>query len=101
MRKRTRFPRTFSMGGVFDSIRLCCERSLPGATNNISRDDDRYLISCILGRKLYIIESTRHVLQWASSQIRKSSGCACAGNAGNVFPATDVKGNRRDVCRDR
>ena len=23
---------------------------------------------------------------WASCQIRKSAGCACAGNAGNVFP---------------
>ena len=25
---------------------------------------------------------------WASCQIRKFAGCACAGNAGNVFPAT-------------
>ena len=25
---------------------------------------------------------------WASCQIRKIAGCACAGNAGNVFPAT-------------
>ena len=25
---------------------------------------------------------------WASYQIRKIAGCACAGNAGNVFPAT-------------
>ena len=31
---------------------------------------------------------------WASYQIRKIAGCACAGNAGNVFPATDFKGNR-------
>ena len=54
---------------------------------------------------------------WASYQIRKIAGCACAGNALNVFPATDFKGNRylsipaciracasrtcRDVCRDR
>ena len=34
-----------------------------------------------------------HVL-CASFQIRKIAGCACAGNAGNVFPATDFKGNR-------
>ena len=27
---------------------------------------------------------------WASCQIRKIVGCACAGNAGNVFPATWV-----------
>ena len=55
--------------------------------------------------------------QWASYQIRKIAGCACAGNAGNVFPATDFKGNRKlaisacitarasrtspDACRDR
>ena len=25
---------------------------------------------------------------WASCQIRKTAGCACAGNAGNVFPAS-------------
>ena len=26
------------------------------------------------------------VMSWASYQIRKIAGCACAGNAGNVFP---------------
>ena len=31
---------------------------------------------------------------WASYQIRKIAGCACAGNAGNVFPAADFQGNR-------
>ena len=31
---------------------------------------------------------------WASYQIRKIADCACAGNAGKVFPATDLKGNR-------
>ena len=30
--------------------------------------------------------------QWASYQIPKITGCAYAGNAGNVFPATDFKG---------
>ena len=30
---------------------------------------------------------------WASCQIRKIAGCACVGNAGNVFPYTDFKGN--------
>ena len=37
------------------------------------------------------------VVQWASYQIRKTAGCACAGNAGNVFPTTDFKGNVRDA----
>ena len=57
------------------------------------------------------------VLQWASYQIRKIAGCACAWNAWNVFHATDLKGNLlltspafitarawrtcRDVFRDR
>ena len=56
-------------------------------------------------------------LSWASCQIRRMARCACAGNAGNVFPATDFKRNRglatptcftarawrtcRDACRDR
>ena len=31
---------------------------------------------------------------WASYKIRKILGCTCAGNASNVFPATDFKGNR-------
>ena len=43
---------------------------------------------------------------WASYQILKIAGCACAGNAGNVFPATAGKRSRhtwrtcRDACRD-
>ena len=32
--------------------------------------------------------------QWASCQIRKIAGCACAGNAGSVFHTTAFKGNR-------
>ena len=57
------------------------------------------------------------VTTWASYQIRTIVGCARAGNAGNVFPATDFRGNRqlaipacitarasrtcRDACWDR
>ena len=32
------------------------------------------------------VGSNYHPNQWASCQIRKIVGCACAGNAGNVFP---------------
>ena len=32
--------------------------------------------------------------EWASYQIRQIAGCACAGNAGNVFPAGNFQGNR-------
>ena len=35
-----------------------------------------------------------YVSAWASFQMRKIEGCAYAGNAGNVFAATDFKGNR-------
>ena len=35
------------------------------------------------------------IVQWAYCQIRKIAGCACAANAGNVFPATDFSGNRQ------
>ena len=31
--------------------------------------------------------------EWASYQIRKIAGCACAGNAGNVFPCRRFQGN--------
>ena len=36
----------------------------------------------------FIPNFTGHVTtySWASYQIRKIAGCACAGNAGNVFP---------------
>ena len=32
-------------------------------------------------------------MPWASYQIRKIAGCACAGNAGNVFPCRRFQGN--------
>ena len=32
------------------------------------------------------IKSSGTPLLWASCQIRKCTGCTCAGNAGNVFP---------------
>ena len=34
-----------------------------------------------------------HTIARASYQICKIAGCACAGNVGNVFPATDIKEN--------
>ena len=43
-------------------------------------------ISCgypILQQRLH---QPTHRVPWASYQIRKIAGCACAGNAGNVFP---------------
>ena len=34
----------------------------------------------------YSLETWKTSFPWASYQIRKIAGCACAGNAGNVFP---------------
>ena len=41
---------------------------------------------------------------WASYQIHKIVGCACAGNAGNVLPVSAIPTcimACRDACRDR
>ena len=43
-----------------------------------------------LSQILYQSDRNQH---WAFYQIRKIVGCACAENAGNVFPATDFKEN--------
>ena len=45
-----------------------------------------YMHVCQLGR--------HRRTAWASYQIRRIAGCACAVNAGNDFPVTDFKGNR-------
>ena len=66
-----------------------------------------------IGQMCFIVEYSAK----AYYRIRKIAGCARAGNAGNVFPATDLKGNRelaipawitacasrmcQDACRDR
>ena len=65
---------------------FCSDQSVDQDVVLISKDLTEYLGH---STHLYWI---RH--QWASYQIRKITGCACAGNAGNVFPATDFKGNR-------
>ena len=35
------------------------------------------------------------LVEWASYQIRKIAGCACAGNAGNVFPRRRIQRKTR------
>ena len=39
-----------------------------------------------LGRAPWCHSDEWRLVSWASYQIRKIAGCACAGNAGNVFP---------------
>ena len=42
------------------------------------------LIQVAFARNIWVFHCV--TLLWASYQIRKIAGCACAGNAGNVFP---------------
>ena len=55
--------------------------------NSIQLDEDETRFYCSYFAYQFICVL---VLQcpWACCQIRKIAGCACAGNAGNVFPAT-------------
>ena len=47
----------------------------------------KWRTSCPRGDGLKLIHTgVIHDMTWASYQIRKIAGCACAGNAGNVFP---------------
>ena len=55
--------------------------------------DLNVLIGGVVARRLSRNQSTRkcETLKqnaWAYFQIRKIAGCACTGNAGNIFPAT-------------
>ena len=43
---------------------------------------------------VHTTKRTQRFSPWESCQIRKIAGCACAGNAGNVFPATVGKRSR-------
>ena len=45
-----------------------------------------------LFRVLTLLISVSKMVPWASYQIRKIAGCACAGNAGNVFPRRRLQG---------
>ena len=89
-------------------------------TNRPFDSRSRYLVyqSCTIQILNIFCYISRNVLfsQWASYQIRKIVCCVCAGNAGNIFPATDFQAHRefaipacitasasrtcRDVCPD-
>ena len=51
----------------------------------------------VTGASPHKVPVTLKAFPWVSYHIRKLAGCACAGNAGNVFPATDFKGHARAV----
>ena len=67
----------------------------------------RRLVCCEIAYRTHQTRHSRLIVStavWASFQIRKTTGCACAGNAGNVFPATACKRSRhasRHVCNAR
>ena len=76
-----------------------CYISLPSKTKDMSNFDYQWKSSLewsFKGKGISIECWSRTPCQkikppWASCQIGKIVGCACAGNAGNVFPATDFK----------
>ena len=47
-----------------------------------------------IGEHVRVNANCDRIASWASYQMRKIAGCACVGNAGNVFPTTDFKENR-------
>ena len=52
----------------------------------------RHLIQIVLRRRQRPVHTTLSI-QWASYQIRKIAGCACAGMPGTFSPTADFKGN--------
>ena len=57
------------------------------STGNIPAYFHGIAVSCSQSESLSGFKGHRQsYAQWASCQIRKIAGCACAGNAGNVFP---------------
>ena len=52
-------------------------------------------VTCNIAEAIKGLSGYKEHIEWAFYQIRKIAGCACAWNAGNVFPATDFKGNRQ------
>ena len=58
-------------------------------SRNEGRKRERLLITVGVDWSLW------NLTAWTSCQIRKIASCTCAGNAGNVFPTTDFKGDRK------
>ena len=79
------------------ALRILWPSSQRGLTPNVWRIATRWP-GCLLDKDHATAsgwgQSFADVIEWVSCQIRKTAGCECTGNAGNVFPATDFKGNR-------
>ena len=67
--------------------RMSCFGVQHTTAENRSRSSSLQLSLCQWSNQLQRIWIKKsHAKPWASYQIRKIAGCACAGNAGNVFP---------------
>ena len=73
-------------------MHLCCFAEHIFQTRIPVRDSN---ISITLVSNYDANSPIRPVHVWTSYQIRKIADCACVGNAGSVFTATDFKGNRQ------
>ena len=67
---------TYQISGNSNVSSIACFGSLTNKASTLH----------ITGPCCYIWAVIWKVFPWASYQIRKIAGCACAGNAGNVFP---------------
>ena len=68
-----------------------CNWSNIGSDNGLLPDGTKLLPELMFNHHMCSLACTWELFHkkcpWASCQIRKIAGCACAGNAGNVFPA--------------
>ena len=74
--------------GVNKRVRLWCHNGSLTPTSPVSCT---YSLLYLVIKAHFLSMAEQGLGQWASCQIGKIAGCACAGN---VFPATDFKGSR-------
>ena len=90
---------TFRVFKIFESPAYTVSRPLPYGGPHIPQRlpyIPHILLSFVLSLRIIRFEwiHVTHVPTRTSYQIPKNVRCACGGNAGIVFPATDFKGNR-------
>ena len=102
---------------IFKCVHLGCQVSFDSVMA-VHPEEFAHDLHCVMFCCGLVLADLNHIVQdWASCQKTEFAGCACAGNAGNVFPATDFIRNRQlaipecitaraprtchDACRDR
>ena len=94
---RDAFTHMFYNSFITDTGLIVCFAQCHRITEDVDsvvQDCSNFIANVLESLLSYAMPSTLSRGAWAPYQIHKIAGCACAGNAGNVFPATDFKGNR-------